>query len=256
MRRIAVACAAAAFLSASPASAGPIFTGTNGELAASVQFDLLAGNILKVVLTNTSLYDQDSNPEVLMAVFWDIAGAPALTYADADITASSSFVHTANLVDPSGTTNDRDVAAEWAYRQASGDLGAGDGSGYVEQSYGLSGAGYGIFGKNDTLRTTHPDRGGSNMPPNGGDFGILSANYVPAGDSNGFENQGPHVKGAIEFRLSGFTGSLDSISNIRFQYGTSLNEPCINCQRVPEPGSLLLLGIGVLATAVVRRVRS
>jgi hypothetical protein len=256
MRKIALVAAALLF-SASSAAADSIYVGTSGTLSAEVEFEVLAGGVLQVTLTNTSIYDTDSNPEVLMAVFWDIATAPTLTYVDADLNAGSTFVHTAsNFIDPSGTANDSDVAAEWAYAQAAGDLGAGDG-GYVDQSYGLSAAGYDIFGSSDVLSgALHPDRGGSTTAPNGGDFGLVSAGWVIGGDSNGFINQGPHIQNAVVFLLSGFTGTVDDIGNVRFQYGTSLYEPCINCQRVPEPGSLLLFGLGAFATAFVRRPRA
>ena len=57
-------------------------------------------------------------------------------------------------------------------------------------------------------------------------------------------------KNSVVFTLSGLPAGfdLDCITNVNWQYGTSLTEP-----NIPEPASALLLGIG--ACALVRRRR-
>src|SRR4051794_31075035 len=152
MRRILTGLAAAAALGAATPAAAVVFNGTNGtNLSASVAFNILAGNTLQVILTNTSAVDVNDNPNVLQAVFFNIAGTPTLTYTDADLTAGSALTGTF-------LGSGSDVGAEFAYKRNTSGLGAG-----VTQVYGLSSAGYGIFGPGDTLNSdtvNHPDRGG------------------------------------------------------------------------------------------------
>ncbi len=249
MRRILMAAATALAVGvATPAAAAVTFTGTNGSnLSASVTFDILSGNTLQVVLTNTSNVDVNDNPDVLQAVFFNIAGTPTLTYNDANLTAGSSFIGT--VLAPGST----DVAAEWAYLQNSSGLGQG-----VTQDYGLSSAGYSIFGPGNVLGgAAHPDQGGSGSPPAGGDFGLVSAGYSTAGDANGFTNQNPHIKNSVTFLLTGFTGSLSDISGVRFQYGTATTETSLTGtpSAVPEPATwaLMLLGFAAIGVSVRRR---
>jgi hypothetical protein len=240
------ALATAAIGIASPAMAALTFTGSSGSLAASASFDIVGGH-LQVTLTNTATGDINDNGSVLQALFFDVAGTPSLTYTDADICGTCTFAHTATLLG-SGT----DVGAEWAYKQNASGLGGG-----VTQDYGLSSAGYGIFGPGDVLSgAAHPDWGGANTPPNGGDFGLLSAGWVLAGDSNGFINQGPHIKNQAIFDLGVFGGSLSDISNPRFQYGTALTDTHFGA--VPEPATwaLMLLGFGGIGMALRRSRRS
>ena len=254
MKRVLILPLAIVILTASPTFAASItFTGSSGTLSASATFETIAGN-LQVVLANTSTADTNSNGDVLQALFFNIATNPSLGYADADLSSGSVFLHTATLVG-SGS----DVGAEWAYASSAGGLGSG-----VTQSYGLSSAGYGLFGPGDTLCCTplHPDRGGSTTPPNGGDFGLVSAGWLAADDANGFVTQGPHIDNSVTFLLTGFDPLLLSgISGVRFQYGTSLSETNIPgvtgsnspLSAIPEPASLLLLGSGMGIAA--RRLR-
>lgn len=245
MRRVlAIALATAAMGLATPAAAAVTFTATNGSnLSASASFDIVAGNLV-LTLTNTSSTDVNVPAEVLHALMWDMSGSPVLTYTDADICGSCSFV---GSVSGSGT----DVGAEWAFLQNSGGLGGG-----VTQAYGVSSAGYGIFGPGNVLGgASHPDRGGAVTPPDGGDFGILSAGYSPSGDNGGLTNNQPYIQNSVVFNLGAFNGSLNSISNLRFQYGTALTDPSLTTTRVvPEPGTwgLMLLGFAGVGMAIRR----
>lgn len=245
MRRILTAIAAATAIGvATPATAAVVFNGTNGSnLSASATFDVVGGNLM-VTLTNTSGVDINDPAQVLHALFFDIAGTPVLNYNDADICATCSFVGT---VSGSGT----DVGSEWAYLQNASGLGGG-----VTQDYGLSSAGYGLFGPGDVLSgAAHPDRGGATTPPDGGDFGLLSAGYTTAGDNGGITNNQPYIKNSVIFNLGAFNGNLSDVSNIRFQYGTSLENT--NFGAVPEPGTwaMMLLGFGGIGVAMRRRRR-
>ena len=245
MRRVltlGLASAALAF-SATPAAAAVVFGGTNGSnLTAQATFDIVAGHLV-LTLTNTSLVDVNDNPNMLHALFWDMTSNPALTYTSANICATCTFVGTTL---GSGTN----VGAEFAFKQNAAGLGQG-----ITQDYGVSSAGYNIFGPGDVLAGA-PDRGGANQPPNGPDFGILSAGYSPAGDSQGMTNQQPFIKNSVIFDLGAFNGSLASISNVRFQYDTSLTGP--NFTAVPEPATwaMMLIGFGGIGMAMRRRRHS
>jgi len=57
------------------------------------------------------------------------------------------------------------------------------------------------------------------------------------------------------FTLSGlrtdFVASIDTITDVSFQFGTNLNDPNI----VPEPGTLLLIGSGLAGLGFCGRRR-
>src|SRR5437868_15393882 len=243
MRRIFMAAAAATAIGlATPASAAAVFAGTNGSnLSASATFDIVSGNLL-VTLTNTSAVDIDDPAQVLHALFFDVANNPALTYTSANICGTCTFVGT---VSGTGTN----VGAEWAYKQNASGLGSG-----VTQDYGLSSAGYGIFGPGDVLSGA-PDRGGATTPPDGGDFGLLSAGYTTAGDNGGITNNQPYIKNSVIFDMGAFNGSLNSISNLRFQYGTALTDPSLT-PAVPEPATwaMMLMGFAGFGVSMRRRL--
>lgn len=241
MKRLLLAAVTATSIGvATPAVAATTFTATNGSnLSASAAFDIVGGNLI-LTLTNTSGVDVNNPAQVLHALFFDIAGNPALTYTSADICASCTFVGT---VSGTGTN----VGAEWAYLQNASGLGGG-----VTQDYGLSSAGYGLFGPGDVLSGA-PDRGGATTPPDGGDFGILSAGYTTAGDNGGITNNQPYIKNSVIFNLGAFNGSLSSVSNLRFQYGTALTDPSLTA--VPEPATwaMMLLGFAGIGVSMRRR---
>jgi hypothetical protein len=243
MRRILTAAAAATAIGlATPASAATVFTGTNGtNLSASATFNIVGGH-LQVTLTNTSAVDVNEPAQVLHALFFDVASNPALTYTSANICATCSYVGTVNNA---GSSN---VGAEWAYLFNAAGLGGG-----VTQDYGLSSAGYGIFGPGNVLSGA-PDQGGATTPPDGGDFGLLSAGYTPTGDNGGITNNQPYIKNSAIFDLGAYGGSLESISNIRFQYGTALTDTHFG-SGVPEPATwaMMLLGFGGIGVSMRRR---
>ena len=63
----------------------------------------------------------------------------------------------------------------------------------------------------------------------------------------------PLIQNAVLFTLSDVPDgmTLDDISNVWFQYGTSLDEPSF--PHFPEPGTLVLLATATGALAVWRR---
>lgn len=246
MKRIVLAlCAtAASALTATPAAAAVVFNGTNGSnLSAQATFDIVGGRLV-LTLTNTSLVDVNDNPNMLHALFWDMASNPVLTYTSANMCNTCSFVGT-TLNNGAGTN----VGSEFAFKQDAGGLGQG-----ITQDYGVSSAGYNIFGPGNVVAGA-PDRGGSNQPPNGPDFGILSAGYIAGNDSNGMNNQQPFIKNSVIFDLGAFAGNLGSISNVRFQYDTALTGANFtSTPPVPEPATwaMMLLGFGGIGVTMRR----
>lgn len=243
--------------------AGPIFTGSSGNRAASAQFDV-SGTNLVVTLTNTSAFDVSVPVDVLTALFFTIAGDPTLTPVSAML-ASGSMV----FYDPNGQPAGGNVGGEWAYKDGipSAPHGADE---------GISSTGVGLFDKSNF---NGPELAGpANNALNGLQYGILSAGDDTVTGNPAILGSGGLIKNSVVFTLSGlpqnfslYDQNTTKISNVSFQYGTSLTEPnitggctqnCIppctvNCgggtQGIPEPASLGLLGLGLLAIGVLRR---
>ena len=94
------------------------------------------------------------------------------------------------------------------------------------------------------------------LRPDGGDFGLLSAGYTPTGDNGGITNNQPYIKNSLIVDLGAYNGSLSSVSNLRFQYGTALTDTHFG-SGVPEPGTwaMMLLGFGGIGVSMRRRRR-
>ena len=233
--------AAVAMAAATPAAAAVTFNGTNGSnLSASATFDIVSGHLV-VTLTNSSLVDVNDPAQVLHALFWDMAGSPALTYTSANICAPGC---TFTAAGPTGT----DVGGMWGYiTNPSG----------VSQDYGLSSAGYGAG--TYTFAPGAANQPHQGTPPAGGDYGIVSAGYTIAGDNGGITNNQPYIKNAVVFDLGAFNGSLSGINNIRFQYGTALTDTNLpGTPPVPEPATwaMMLMGFAGIGATMRRRRRA
>lgn len=223
------------------AEAGALFVTPEGQtnsyndhpFAASAEFSV-SGNTLSVVLTsaNAESIAKYVPSDALCALFFDVAGNPALAYASA---AATTLRNGTTVTNPGG-----DITAEWFYKQDSAGLGQG-----VTQGYGLSTAGYGIF----------PTNGGQQF-----DYGIMDDGFTGANGNKPVNGQ-TFAQNAITFTLT-FAGALseNDISNVRFQWGTNLTEGNLTGIRqagaVPEPASLALLGAGGLfCLGLARRSR-
>lgn len=229
-----IALLAAAVVCANADASPFIFSSSSGTRAASALFQT-NGMDLIITLQNTSSYDALTPPDILTGVFFDVAGVPlTLTRVSAIVPASSSVCFGAT--EPGGV-----VGGEWAYRAAlSGPRGA---------AYGISSAGLGLFGQADVFP-------GSNLQgpasPDGLQYGITSAADDPATGNQAVTGSNALIKSSVMFTLSGLPAGfspLQAISNVNFQYGTSLSEPNLN----PEPATLALLGLAGFAGLRRRR---
>lgn len=229
------------------AQATPItFSGSSGNLSASATFDT-SGTHLIVTLTNTSTSDVLIPANVLTGLFFDVVGVGALTPTSALLDAGSTVFF--------GPTNGGNVGGEWAYH--SGLLAPG-------------GATEGIYSSGFGLPANAGNFGGSNLQgPVGLDglqYGITSAVDNPATGNTPVTSTNALIQNSVVFTLSGlpdgFALNVDTVTNVSFQYGTALSAPnipgecdegCTPITEVPEPTTLTILGLGMLALGTIRR---
>lgn len=234
---LSFALAAVLGLAASPAGAqgivlpcgggtGGTFTCSQagGDLEAEVTFAFSTADLM-VTLTNISEIDVTGASQVLTAVFFDIAGDPALT-------PDSAMIATGSTVIPSGSpTGGGNVGGEWAFKWG---LSGAPG----DANFGISSAGLGLFGD--------ANFGGANLEGpgsgavDGPQYGITSA--AAFDDPSTYNGRfTPLIQNSVKFTLGGPPyGSPLTASNVSVVYGTSLGAP------IPEPASLLLLGSGLV----------
>ncbi|MGH9722027.1 MAG: XDD4 family exosortase-dependent surface protein [Bryobacteraceae bacterium] len=227
------------------------FSGSSGNLSASVLFDDSVAGTLIVTLSNTSPNDVLVPIDVLTGVFWDSSVALTLTRSSAVVPGSSTVYFCGGSCPAGGV-----VGGEWAYNSGLAGPGA--------TAYGISSAGLGLVGPGD--RFPGPNLQGPDSP-DGLQYGIL-----PAGDNTATGNapvtgDNALILNSVIFTLTGLPAGFDAqaaISNVQFQYGTALSEPSFpgdpgggggGGSQVPEPATMSLLGGGGLLLLIAKRLK-
>ena len=220
--------------------AGPVlFTGSSGGLAATASFDIV-GSQLEVVLSNTSTGDVLVPTDVLTAVFFNIDGNPLLIRNSA-LSGGTTHLGSTN-VSGVGTV----VGGEWAYL---------NGLNQYAANSGISSSGLGIFGPGNRFPGTNLS---GPETPNGLEYGLASVGDNPATGNAGILNEELTKSSVIFWLTTGSPFNLSAITNVTFQYGSSLSEGHFSgtpTASVPEPGTLGLAGLALLAAATIRRRR-
>lgn len=203
---------------------------TGSTLGAKVTFTSLSSGSMQITLQNMGSA-AIAPSDILSAVFFNVSSSPTFTPTSAMI-APGSFLWNAPAT--------YDVGKEWALAT---------GSGPHSTSYGIGSAGFGYFGAGNF------SAGGN--PTDGLNYGIINGKSASA---NSAVQTGILVDDTMKFTLNVPTNfTLDKISNVWFQYGTSLSEPSfqgVKQAAVPEPGPVaMLVGGGFAAATLVFRRR-
>jgi hypothetical protein len=193
------------------ANAAMSFSATSGSRSAQAEFDIISGNLV-VTLKNTSGADVLVPSEILTALFFDISGSPVALTPVSALLAPGSVVW---FDTPPAGGN---VGGEWAY--GSGLVGAPMGA-----KYGISSAGFGLFGQ---FNFNGPDL---DPPPavNGLNYGITSAGDNMLTGNSAVTGGNPLIHNAVTFTLSGAgAGStwVESATSASNTHGSQRTEHC------------------------------
>ncbi|HKQ46706.1 MAG TPA: XDD4 family exosortase-dependent surface protein [Phycisphaerae bacterium] len=213
-------------------------------LSASISFHA-TGNDLVITLTNSAQTDVMLPLEILTAVYYDVSG-PALGLGRT----SAVIGPESSLLFPPATPFDpapKGVGGEWEYNE--GVTNAPFGQAYAIRSAGLGILFTGVGGRFPGANLQGP----SNV--NGVQYGITSAlDNSATGNSPVTGGAGALIKNQVIFTLSGLPAGFDPlamISSVQFQYGTTRCDVEGTVDRcvpdVPEPSTLILIALGVLA---------
>jgi hypothetical protein len=239
-----------AALAAVQLSAAPIvFSGTSGDRKAEATFSQVGANLV-ITLTNKATVDQNIPSEILTAVFFTMAGSPALAVVSAVLGTDSDVVCGSAVVTPCTQPAADVVGGEWAYKYGL--------TGMTSSTYGISSTGIGDFGPGD--RFPGPNLQGPTSP-NGLQYGIVSKSWNKDGDNGGVAGAN-YIRDTVVFTLSGLAANSDlakMVGNVAFQYGTSYSEPRFGTTvvppppQVPEPGTYALMGAGLMGLYWMKR---
>jgi hypothetical protein len=221
---------------------------TNKILSALATF-VVSDLKLVITLSNTASNDPDKSAEILTGVFFTLAGDPPLARTSAVLGSDTAIKNRPGISGPG-----MNVGSEWVY--GNGLTGLPDGA-----NEGLT-----IASLNKIHKRNHFS--GPNLGPSGGvQFGVTTA-FDDLGNDKGDLKHKQLIENTVVFTLSQLPTdfTLADISNVSFQYGTSLKDPGPNLAGtirgegnnpvIPEPGTTTLIATGLLwSFALVGRPR-
>lgn len=244
--KFAVVSAVAAMVS--KASAAVTFSGSSSfkgtGISASATFSTDGHGDLIVTLDNTFSGDVPDQSHILTAVFFSGANGLTPVANSAVAPAGSKEWNIGNQIVP--VDGGSVLGQQWEYLSGITDpYGAAD---------GISSSGFNnIFGKGNFAA--------KGVALDGSAYGILSAGYNGS-TGDGLASQGPYIQDSMTFTLSGFNGNLSSISDVVFQYGTTIGADPSFMGVAPEPNFgpatalSLLLVVGLGGLKYVRQTRA
>jgi hypothetical protein len=237
------------------ANAGIIFSGsgfgTAGHaISGTAEFDFVTHdfgsgsvNAIQITLTNTAA-STTQRGNLITGLFWNIegdAGALSTNTSGFDGRAASVYTNssgtTVTNVDIGPAVNN--TATDGTWQLSNGPFGnANSGGSYAAFEYGIATVGMGLSGF-------------SGAAVNGDDYGIFSGPVANL-TSSGIEAALPLIKDSAVFYILRPTSvtSLNQFGNVRITYGS---QPDNFLTAVPEPTSLVLVGLAVVGMCGVRR---
>jgi hypothetical protein len=238
-----IATLSVAVITAVPAQA-ELFTGSGAlsesgnSVSGSAEFSI-AGDVLTVILTNTTAGGTLVRGDILTGLSWDVTGSnPALTLTSIALTAPGAGTGQDRIFTSATASNtSNSLSGSWTNQLGDSPIG----------EYGIATTGF-----EEAFKAAGITRG-----TGGGNYGIVSDATTFANSSfNG--SAFPLIKDSLTFKFSGAAAlSIDRINSVKLLYGTNgTGRVTTNIvPRIPEPGTLSLLAAGIPAAVVFLRRR-